>query len=83
MAVDRDNVTGSNELGLDKAIRSMNNPDDFDEKAKENAMKVTQLHEFRRDRIKEYTPPERDLFQYTEEDPRKYDALKFESLFKY
>jgi hypothetical protein len=31
----------SSQLGFDRGIRSKINPDDFDQKAKENAMKVT------------------------------------------
>ena len=39
-------------------------PATFDERAKTNLDKVAGLHEFRRGNIREYTPPDKDMFDY-------------------
>ena len=60
------------------------NIDDFDSRAKANAAKVSQIHEFRRNNISEYEAPDVDLFKYDEkETDLKYSALKAENIFKY
>ena len=60
------------------------NIDDFDERAKANASKVTSLHEFRRKNIESYEPSDENLFNYTSEETGiKYSALKVENLFHY
>ena len=41
------------------------------------------MHEFRRDNIKEIAPEERDLFEYDPKQVKRYDALKFEHIFRY
>jgi len=59
-------------------------PADFDEKAKANVEKVAGIHEFRRENIREYESPDKDFFDYDpNEKSRKYDALKFETMFRY
>ena len=58
-------------------------PDDFDERAKANSSKVTKVHEFRRENIRDYEDPEKDYFEYDPEEGRRYDALKLETLFKF
>jgi hypothetical protein len=58
-------------------------PDDFDEKAKENSSKVTKIHEFRRENIRDYEDPDKDYFTYDPTEKRRYDALKLEALFKF
>ena len=59
-------------------------PDDFDERAKTNTENVAKIHEFRRENIRDYEPPEKDFFDYdSEEKSRKYDGFKMESIFKY
>ena len=71
------------------ALRSKNKkteefPDDFDARAKQNAMQVQKLHEFRRKNIKDYVPPDKDLFEYdSEEIDKRYRALNFDTLFKF
>ena len=59
-------------------------PEDFDERAKTNVDNVAKIHEFRRENIRDYEPPEKDFFDYDpEEKSRKYDGFKMESIFKY
>ena len=58
-------------------------PDDFDERAKANAQKVTKIHEFRRENIKEFEAPEKDYFEYDPNEKKRYDSLKLESLFRF
>ena len=60
------------------------NPDNFDARAKDNVDKVAKLHEFRGPNIREYEAPEKDFFDYDpEEQSRKYDAAKLESIFRH
>ena len=58
-------------------------PDDFDERAKVNAQKVTKIHEFRRENIKEFEAPDKDYFEYDPSEKKRYDSLKLESLFRF
>ena len=59
-------------------------PATFDERAKTNLDKVAGLHEFRRGNIREYTPPDKDMFDYDpDETSRKYDGLKPETVFRF
>lgn len=53
-------------------------PDDFDEKAKQNSRKVTKIHEFRRENIRQLEPPTKDYFEYDPNEKQRYDGLKFE-----
>ena len=58
--------------------------DDFDQRAKENSEKVSQIHEFRRQNIQEYEAPDDNLFEYSKEDQDvKYSALRIENLFRF
>ena len=42
------------------------------------------IHEFRRGNIKDYEAPDKDFFDYDpSEKSRKYDALKFETIFRF
>jgi len=60
-------------------------PDDFDERAKANAQRTQEIHEFRRENIKEMEPAQGDPFDYEPEDniSKRYDALKLEVLFRF
>jgi hypothetical protein len=58
-------------------------PDDFDERAKANSQKVTKIHEFRRENIKEFEEPDKDYFEYDPSEKKRYDSLKLESLFRF
>ena len=59
-------------------------PEGFDERAIANAENVSRIHEFRRQNIRDYEPPNKDFFDYdAEEQSRKYDALKLENVFRY
>lgn len=59
-------------------------PADFDDRAKDNAKRIAEIHEFRRENIKHYDPPKKDFFDYDPaEKSRRYDALKLESVFKF
>ena len=44
---------------------------------------MRKLHEFRRENIREFEEPKKDLFEYDPEEKHKYDALKFENIFKF
>jgi hypothetical protein len=62
------------------------NLDDFDERAKQNIDKVTKIHEFRRQNIEDYTPPNDNLFEYSDDKQErelKYNALKVENIFRF
>ena len=59
-------------------------PPSFEERAKMNSEKVKGIHEFRRGNIRDYEPPEKDLFDYDPDDKsRKYDGLKLETIFRF
>ena len=58
-------------------------PDDFDERAKANSQKVTKIHEFRRENIKDFEEPDKDYFEYDPSEKKRYDSLKLESLFRF
>ena len=56
----------------------------FDERAKANADRVSQIHEFRRKNIKSYDAPDENLFNYDQnENDMKYNALKAENIFRF
>lgn len=58
--------------------------DDFDQRAMANSANVTQIHEFRRQNIKDYEAPQDNLFDYsTEENDVKYNALKVENILRF
>ena len=58
-------------------------PDNFDERAKANSQKVTKIHEFRRENIKDFEEPDKDYFEYDPSEKKRYDSLKLESLFRF
>ena len=67
-----------------RARQSDASPASFEERAAANAAKVSGIHEFRRGNIREYEPPDRDMFDYDPgEKSRKYDGLKLETLFRF
>eukprot|EP00347_Sterkiella_histriomuscorum_P005580 403356067 len=66
-----------------KRTQVQETPDDFDERAKQNASQVTKIHEFRRENIRELEAPKKDYFNYDPEEQKRYNALKMETLFKF
>jgi hypothetical protein len=66
-----------------KRVRKNEIPDDFDERSKANSQKVTKIHEFRRENIKEFEEPDKDYFEYDPSEKKRYDSLKLESLFRF
>ena len=73
------------EIEAERMVRQSEDlPATFEERARRNSEKVKGIHEFRRGNIREYEPPERDLFDYDPEDKsRKYDGLKLETIFRF
>lgn len=65
--------------------RASEMPQSFDERAKGNIEALTKIHEFRRQNINEIDINEtKDYFDYDKnEESRRYDALKLESLFRF
>ena len=58
--------------------------DQFNERAKQNSLSVTKIHEFRRKNIESYKPSDENLFEYNKEDSDiKYNALKAENIFRF
>jgi len=72
-------------MSSERRSKTSPNPDQFDERAKENAQKVTKIHEFRRGNIREMDAPQQDPFDYEpeEKESQRYDALRAEHLFRY
>ncbi len=66
-------------------MRTTELPQSFDERAKSNIEALTKVHEFRRQNINEIDINEtKDYFDYDKnEQSRRYDALKLESLFRF
>ena len=64
--------------------QSQEQPATFDERARAKNEKVKGIHEFRRGNIRDYEPPEKDFFDYDpDENSRKYDGLKLETIFRF
>lgn len=79
-----DHASDSKPSEIPQMKRASEIPQNFDENAKKNIEEISRIHEFRRANIKEMEPNQKDFFDYSkEEESRRYDALKLETLFRF
>lgn len=71
---------------LNQRRSSESYPEGFDSDAKQKAERVSSMHEFRRQNIKEADPledPEKQFFDYDpDKETKRYDSLKLETIFR-